>query len=58
MALSTAASTPLSTSFTYQGQPIEGGTPANGTCDLRFTLFDGASAEARWGYLWRSSRCL
>ena len=40
MALSTAASTPLSTSFTYQGQLIKGGVPANGTCDLRFTLFN------------------
>lgn len=31
---------PLGTAFTYQGRLAEGGSPANGLYDLRFTLFD------------------
>ncbi len=30
----------LGTAFTYQGQLIKDGAPANGACDLRFTLFN------------------
>src|SRR5437870_7471033 len=33
------------TAFTYQGKLTDGGAPANGTYDLQFTLFDGASAQ-------------
>ncbi len=31
---------PLSTGFTYQGQLINNGAPANGTCDFQFKLYD------------------
>jgi len=34
------AQTPLSTGFTYQGQLKDGGSPANGTYDLQFALYD------------------
>ncbi len=34
---------PRGTAFTYQGQLAEGGQPANGIFDLRFTIFDLAS---------------
>lgn len=44
---------PLSTAFTYQGQLIQNGSPVNGTCDLRFTLWDAASggSQISWGWL-------
>ena len=35
---------PLGTAFTYQGRLNDGGNPANGSYDLKFTLFDQASA--------------
>lgn len=41
-ALGTAASTPLGTSFTYQGQLKQNGNPVNGKCDFQFGLFDAA----------------
>ena len=31
------------TSFTYQGRLMDGGTPANGTYEIRFTLWDAAA---------------
>src|SRR5437899_8780591 len=31
------------TSFTYQGRLTDGGTPANGSYDLQFTLWDALS---------------
>src|SRR5262245_59421623 len=31
------------TAFTYQGRLDNGGSPANGTYDLRFTLFDSTN---------------
>ncbi len=34
---------PVSTAFTYQGQLKDGGAPANGDYDLRFSLYDGVS---------------
>jgi len=30
----------LGTAFTYQGRLNDGGNPANGTYDLKFTLYD------------------
>lgn len=34
---------PMGTAFTYQGQLTDGGQPANGSYDLKFTLHDAAS---------------
>jgi hypothetical protein len=36
--------TPLGTSFTYQGELQNGGSPANGNHNLSFALFDAAAA--------------
>src|SRR5438046_2972150 len=33
-------SAPLGTAFTYQGRLTDGGSPANGNYDLRFTIYD------------------
>ncbi len=41
-ALQTAHGEDLGTAFTYQGQLKEGGTPADGTYDFLFRLFDSA----------------
>jgi hypothetical protein len=35
---------PLGTGFTYQGQVQIGGTPADGTCDFVFSLWDAAGS--------------
>ena len=35
---------PLGTAFTYQGKLVEGGNPANGSYDLKFTLYDALSS--------------
>ncbi|MGA9349147.1 MAG: hypothetical protein WBW48_10125 [Anaerolineae bacterium] len=40
---------PLSTTFTYQGQLRQGGSPVNGTCDFQFSLWDAASGGAQIG---------
>ena len=40
---------PVSTTFTYQGRLTDGGSPANGVYDLRFSLFDDANAGAQVG---------
>ena len=37
------------TIFTYQGRLTDGGTPANGTYDLQFALFDSASSGGQIG---------
>ena len=34
---------PLSTAFTFQGRLGDGGNPANGSYDLKFTLYDDAT---------------
>lgn len=34
------SATPLGTAFTYQGRLNDGGRPANGSYDLKFTLYD------------------
>lgn len=39
------------TAFTYQGRLNDGVAPANGTYDLRFALYDAASAGAQNGLL-------
>jgi len=37
-----AVAGPMGTAFTYQGQLADGGAPANGRYDLKFTLYDNA----------------
>lgn len=50
LATSTAAlAQPLSSAFTFQGEVTDGGTPANGTYDIQFALFDAASSGAQVG---------
>ncbi|GIW19553.1 hypothetical protein [Tepidiforma sp.] len=41
--------TALTTSFTYQGRLTDGGSPANGSYDLRFILYDAESGGAQVG---------
>ena len=41
----TSTAAPLGTAFTYQGRLADGGTPANGSYDLTFTLYDDASGS-------------
>lgn len=41
---SVANADPVGTAFTYQGRLTEGGQPAGGTYDLRFTLYGAASS--------------
>ncbi len=43
------AATALGTSFTYQGRLTDAGSPANGTYDLRFILYDAETAGAAVG---------
>ena len=43
------AQTPEGTAFTYQGRLTDGGSPASGAYDLRFTLFDAATAGSPVG---------
>jgi hypothetical protein len=40
---------PIGTGFTYQGQLKQGGSPANGTYDLEFKLFDALTAGNQIG---------
>jgi hypothetical protein len=44
-----AASTPLSTSFTYQGELRRSGAVFSGTCEMAFRLYDSASGGAQVG---------
>jgi hypothetical protein len=39
----------LSGGFTYQGRLQQSGAPANGTCDLRFSLYDQAASGTQIG---------
>ncbi len=41
----------VGTAFTYQGYLTEAGSPANGTYDLRFALYDAASGGTQVGSL-------
>jgi hypothetical protein len=47
--LNQARSAPLGTAFTYQGRLADGGTPAAGSYDLKFSLFDAATGGAPAG---------
>ena len=44
-----AASTPLSTSFTYQGRLTDGGAAANGDYDFEFKLYEDPSGTGQVG---------
>jgi hypothetical protein len=44
-----ALAVPVGSAFTYQGRLADGGNPANGPFDLRFTLFDAAAGGAPVG---------
>jgi hypothetical protein len=46
---STEAVTALGSAFTYQGRLTDSGSPANGTYDLRFILFDAETGGAQVG---------
>ena len=48
-AVGTAASTPLSTGFTYQGQLKKGDAPVSGDCSMAFRLYDRASSGNQVG---------
>ena len=41
--LAASAARAQTTTFTYQGKLTDGGTPANGSYDLQFTLWDAVS---------------
>jgi hypothetical protein len=43
------AQTPVGTAFTYQGRLADAGTPAQGSYDLRFTLYDAPRRPPRRG---------
>ena len=43
------AQTPLGTAFTYQGQLVDSGNPANGQYDLQFALYDDPAAGNQVG---------
>jgi hypothetical protein len=43
------AQTPAGTAFSYQGRLTDGGAPASGVYDLRFTLFDAATGNGTIG---------
>jgi hypothetical protein len=49
--LDIAVASPVSTSFTYQGQLKDGGEPVNDTCNLQFRLYDQATGGAQVGSL-------
>lgn len=46
-----ALAAPTGTAFTYQGCLTDGGAPAQGFYDLRFTLCDAVSGGSAWGVL-------
>jgi Chaperone of endosialidase len=47
--VSATASIAQTTTFTYQGRFIDGGSPANGTYDMQFKLFDNVSGGSQIG---------
>ncbi len=44
-----ATPVPVGTAFTYQGELLQGGSPANGKFDFRFRLFDAATGGSQVG---------
>ncbi len=48
-AVDARAQTPLTTAFTYQGELANAGTPATGTYDIRFLLYDAATGGTQIG---------
>src|SRR5450759_3497118 len=44
-----SAATPLTSTFTYQGQLINSGSPMSSICDFQFSLYDALSAGTRIG---------
>lgn len=46
LVISELAADPLGRAFTYQGRLNDGGAPANGNYDLKFTLYDAAGGGA------------
>src|SRR5215510_1316330 len=48
-AVTAIVAAPIGTSLTYQGRLNEGSTPASGTYDLRFALFDAAAGGSQVG---------
>jgi hypothetical protein len=49
MSTDAAASTPISTSFTYQGQLKDSGGPVNDNCEMAFRLYGQASGGTQVG---------
>ena len=49
VAASTAAGAPVGTAITYQGQLSSGGSPANGSFNMVFKLFDAATLGSQIG---------
>src|SRR4051812_39472229 len=47
--LARAADTPMGTAFTYQGRLTNAGSPTNDTVDIKFTLYDAATAGTLLG---------
>ena len=45
----TGANVSLGTGFTYQGELAAGGSPANGSFDMQFSLFDAANGGSQVG---------
>jgi hypothetical protein len=45
----TQAQTPQGTAFTYQGRLTDGGSPAAGSYDLQFAVFDAATGGSKFG---------
>lgn len=44
-----AADTPIANTFTYQGRLTDGGAPANGVYDIKFTFYDAETAGTAVG---------
>ena len=51
LGLTAAIAAPLGSAFTYQGRLTDGGAPANGLYDFRFTLHDAISGGTQVGPL-------